>query len=70
MTNAPDGWNEWSKYVLKELKSLRESNESIKEDLTEIKVQLATHQVRIGFVAGIFGVLGGALVTIISLLNG
>lgn len=68
MVNMPNGWNEWSKYVLQELKSLRKSTESIKEDLTIIKVQLATQRVKIGLMASIFGLLGGALVLIVRFM--
>lgn len=38
--NATNGWNEWSKHVLKELERLNNNDEHIKDVLTDIKGEL------------------------------
>jgi hypothetical protein len=38
-----NGWKEWSKHVLFELKRLNESMASISEDIGELKICLAKH---------------------------
>ena len=42
-TNEPNGWNEWSRHVLFELQRLNDNIESLKSDLNELKIAMATH---------------------------
>jgi predicted nucleic acid-binding Zn-ribbon protein len=39
-SNSQNGWNEWSKHVLKELERLNSNDEHIKEALIDIKKEL------------------------------
>lgn len=63
-----NGWNEWSKYVLKELERLNDNYEGLQKDFTkqiqEVKVEIATLQVK----AGVWGLLAGAIPVAIALI--
>ncbi len=59
-----DGWNEWSKYVLKELKRLNDCYEKLDEKIDKINNRLTLAQVKI---AGI-GATVSLVVTIIVLI--
>lgn len=61
MAHSDNGWDEWSKYVLKELERLNACYENIETDLRKIHVEIATLQVK----AGIFGAIGGAIPVIV-----
>ena len=56
---APDGWQKWSKYVLKELtrlndaceefpKAMRELTEKVNDEITELKTEIAMLKVKSG----------------------
>lgn len=66
----PNGWNEWSKYVLKELERLSDCYEGIRGDITDIKTEIATLKVK----AGIWGAVGAmvpiAIMLVVQLLMG
>lgn len=59
---APDGWQEWSKFVLKELTRLGDAYENltkkVNDELTELKTEVAMLKVK----SGIWGLIGGILV--------
>ena len=38
---AQDGWNEWSRHVLQELKRLNEGQEGIREEISSVKSGLS-----------------------------
>lgn len=59
----PNGWNEWSKFVLKELERLNECYEKLDGKMDKLNSRMTLIQVK---VAGI----GGAVAIIISLAIG
>ena len=62
-SNPDNGWREWSRYVLQELKEHNKVQEAILRDITSIRVELAGLQVK----AGVWGVLGGMVPILIGL---
>ena len=66
---APNGWQEWSKFVLKELTRLSDTYEDlskkVNEEVTQLKTEVAMLQVK----SGIWGIIGGAIVIIVVLLS-
>lgn len=60
----PDGWNEWSKHVLKELERLSKAYTDSAKELGKIRVEIAVLKVK----AGIWGLLGGAIPVGVGLL--
>lgn len=56
-----DGWEEWSRYVLKELERLNSCYEGMNKRLTKMLVEITTLKVK----AGMWGAIG-ALIPIIS----
>ena len=52
-----DGWREWSKHVLVELKRLDESYQRISDDITLIKVEIAQLKVK----SGMWGAIGACI---------
>ena len=59
-----DGWNEWSKYVLKELKRLNDCYEKLDEKIDKINSRLTLAQIK---VAGL-GATVSLIVTVIVLI--
>ena len=66
---APDGWQEWSKYVLKELarlndayeafpKAIQKLTEKVNDEITELKTEIAMLKVK----SGIWGLIGGIII--------
>ena len=56
----PDGWKEWSKYVLLELERLNTCYNNLDAKVNKINVEIAMLKVK----SGIWGALGGILVAI------
>lgn len=61
-----NGWNEWSRYVLKELERLNTCYEQVRIELGNIKTEVTMLKVKAGF----WGLLGGAIPIAIALLIG
>ena len=61
--NNINGWNEWSKYVLKELERLSKVQEEINDRLGKIEVAIGQLQVK----AGVWGVIGGVGTVLVSI---
>lgn len=70
-SNSPssDGWHEWSRYVLNELKRLNRNYEKIQRDIGVLRTDLATLKVK----SGVWGAAGAmvpiAIMLIIQLLK-
>ena len=60
----PNGWEQWSKYVLKELERLNKCYQDIEADLQDIKVEIAMLKVK----SGIWGAIAGAIPAIGALV--
>lgn len=58
-----NGWNEWGKHVLSELKRFNEWNNELADTQRDILVQISALKVK----AGIWGVIGGSVPVIIGL---
>lgn len=67
----PDSWEEWSQYVLKELKRLNDCYEALRgelialrvNDLPEIKTEIALLKLK----AGVWGAVGATIPVLILL---
>lgn len=57
-----DTWNEWSKYVLEELKRINGCYVEIDKKVDKISIDIATLKVK----AGIWGLIGGAVPVLIG----
>ena len=55
------GWKEWSNYVLKELERLNENVETVKKEIGDIKISLATLQTSFNIKSGVWGALAGLI---------
>ena len=60
-----NGWNEWSRYVLKELESLNDKYERLDAKLDETKLEVVQLQTKAGAWGAILGALGGGLISLI-----
>lgn len=61
---SDNGWNEWSKYVLSELKRLNDNYEELGKDIRRLEVSLASFRGRtVGWCAGV-----AFLISIIGIL--
>lgn len=58
-----NGWDEWSKYVLSELKRLSLAYEGLRETSEGIRIEIAKLKVK----AGIWGLIGGAIPVVIMI---
>lgn len=70
---SPNGWNEWSRHVLKELERLNEnieSNRTVSEKkdekiitgLNDLKLEFATFKVKIEMKTGLIGIIAGMII--------
>jgi len=69
MADSPgnnDGWHEWSRYILKELARLSDCYEDLRQDVGEIKTEIAALKVK----STVWGALAGLLVAIAAILLG
>ena len=64
MTNPSNGWNEWSKHVLAELRRLNTCMEKIETEMSNLRSDIAVLKVK----AGLWGAAAGAAPTAIAVL--
>jgi len=64
MPESPNGWNEWSKYVLKELERLNGCYEQIDKKVDKIEQEIAMLKVK----SGVWGLVGGLIPVVIALI--
>jgi hypothetical protein len=64
----PDNWQDWSKYVLKELERLNTAIDAIREEcvkirvnINELHIEVATLKTEFRIRAGIWGAVAGAI---------
>lgn len=62
--NPPDTWNEWSKFVLRELERLNVCYERINVRVDEINSEI----IRLKVKSGIWGLIGGAIPVVVATL--
>jgi len=65
----PNGWNEWSKYVLNELKRLGDSYEQLDEKMTQVMVEVGMLKVKAGVWGGLAGLISAAVAVGYIFLN-
>ena len=63
----PNGWNEWSKFVLKELERLNENYEKLDEKLTKLGTKVITQEIKQKGITAFYGILGGAIPVLITI---
>lgn len=59
-----NGWNEWSRYVLKELERLNHNYEQLDGRISKIQVDIGMLKVK----AGVWGALAGGIPSIIAIV--
>jgi hypothetical protein len=62
------GWKEWSNYVLKELERLNDNVETVKNEIGDIKISLATLQTSFKIKSGIWGAIAGLIPAVAVLI--
>lgn len=62
--SGTNGWDEWSKYVLKELERLNTCMVQIDGNIKKLSIDIAMLKVK----AGIWGVIGGCIPAIAALI--
>ncbi|MCK4624029.1 MAG: hypothetical protein KAV00_01875 [Phycisphaerae bacterium] len=63
-----NGWNEWQRHILAELKRMNEWLVSIQRRLDEVRLETAKEIAVLKVKAGIWGATAGALVLLLSYL--
>lgn len=58
-----DGWDQWAKFVLKELERLNTNYEALRKEVSKIHTEVATLKVK----AGLWGALGAAVPVLLML---
>ena len=61
---SEDGWDQWAKYVLKELERLNVNYETLRKEVGKVHTEIATLKVK----AGVWGTVGGAIGAAIPVL--
>ena len=57
MTDSPNGWNEWSKFVLKELERLNECYKEMNNKLDDLKSTTVALKVQMGFIGAVSAII-------------
>jgi hypothetical protein len=66
-----DGWNEWSKYVLKEMERLGNCYEKLETRVASIDSKLSMIQIKVAGIGAVAGVLTSLLLLLLAhLLKG
>ncbi len=66
MTNETGGgWNEWSKYVLKELTSLTTSQETLKTKVEEHTIEIAKLKLKFAIYGSIAAFIGTVIINLV-----
>lgn len=60
---SEDGWDQWAKFVLKELERLNGNSEALRKEVGNIRTEIATLKVK----AGLWGALGAAIPVLLLL---
>ena len=71
MTNATNGWREWSKYVLKELEHNRADHDKMLDLLNEIDKRVAAMDNEVAALqvkAGVWGLIAGTIPVVAAIL--
>ena len=64
-------WEEWRKYIIISIKKLNEQVEKLKENTADCKLEYTREITKVKTAAGIWGVIGGAIITcIFSVISG
>ena len=58
-----DGWDQWAKFVLKELERLNVHYEALRKEVGKIHTEIATLKVK----AGLWGAMGAAIPVLLML---
>ena len=61
---SEDGWDQWAKYVLKELERLNANYETLRKEVSKVHTEIATLKVK----AGMWGAVGAAIPVMVLLL--
>jgi hypothetical protein len=61
----PNGWTEWSRYVLKELERLNDCYEKQNTKLDGLNTSITTMKVQMGFIGGIAGLIASVVMSLI-----
>jgi len=62
----PNGWNEWSRHVLAELKRLNTCYETLDDKIDKLKEDVTVLKVK-AWLFGVFG--GGAIMVVIEIIR-
>jgi len=63
-----NGWSRYEELVLSELKRLSLMQTTMRNDLHRLESQLAVLHVKVGWLAGFFGLLGGAIPLAVAMI--
>ena len=61
---SEDGWDQWAKFVLKELERLNANYETLRQEVGKVHTEIATLKVK----AGVWGAIGAAVPVLALLL--
>jgi hypothetical protein len=65
MGEGENGWNEWSRHVLAELKRLDDNQNQMNKNLADMQTDIKVLFVRISITATIAGIIGGLIPVLI-----
>jgi hypothetical protein len=62
--SEPNGWNEWSKFVLKELERLNTCYNALDSKVSKIQTEIAMLKVK----SGVWGAVAGIIAVVVAVL--
>ena len=63
-----NGWNEWQRHVLAELKRLSRNFEGLSKEFSDLEVETARDLAALKVKAGLWGALGAAIPSAIAII--
>ena len=69
MPPETNGWNEYSRLVLNEIKRLDKSIREILDAVQELKIEMAVLKVKYALIGGIVGAVAGSVPGVIALIR-
>jgi hypothetical protein len=61
----PNGWKEWSRYILKELERLNNCYEGLRNDVGKIREEIITLKVKSAVWGSVGGVIFAAIISVV-----
>jgi archaellum component FlaC len=68
MTPETNGWNEWSRHILKELERLDDDVKHLSDKISLVREDIATLKIKVAVIGGGAGLVVGGVISLLARL--